>query len=185
MQRLVVERNHAARVDTRHAAALVRMKKYTGMTPGFAPIIEQAEQRFREKLKTPGLLGPSKLEVQKNLENTGAYVTGIGLLLEKYKVLGYQPAYAKLKDQLASYDDFVRREVLPKSRTDFRLPPAIYAMNLERVGADYTPAELERMAHKSFTDIQAQMQDLAKKVAKQRGYTDTGYRAVIRELKKE
>jgi uncharacterized protein (DUF885 family) len=52
-------------------------------------------------------------------------------------------------------------------------------------GVDYTPAELERMAHQSFTEIQAQMQDLAAKVAKERGFTATDYGSVIRELKKE
>jgi len=169
----------------RRPAALVRMKKYTGMTPGFTPVIEQAEQRWREKVKTPGLLGPSKAEVQKNLENTQTYISGIGLLLEKYKIESYTPALAKLKEQLTSYDDFVRKEVLPKARTDFRLPPAIYAIGLEAYGVDYTPAELERMAHQSFTEIQAQMQDLAAKVAKERGFTATDYRSVIRELKKE
>lgn len=169
----------------RRPAALVRMKKYTGLTPGFTPVIQQAEQRFREKLNTPGLLGPSKLAVQKDLENTDAYVTGVGLLLEKYKIQGYQPVYAKLKEQLASYDDFVRKEVLPKARTDFRLPPAIYAMNLERVGVDYTPAQLETMAHKSFTEIQAQMQTLAAKIAKERGFKTSDYRSVVRELKKD
>jgi hypothetical protein len=169
----------------RRPAALVRMKKYTGMTSGYTPVVEQAEQRWREKLKTPGLLGPSKEEVEKNLENTNTYLSGIGLLLKKYKIEGYAPAYAKLKEQLTSYDDFVRKEVLPKSRSDFRLPPAIYAIQLESYGADYTPAELERLAHQSFTEIQAQMQQLALKIAKERGFTATDYRSVIRELKKE
>jgi hypothetical protein len=169
----------------RRPAALVRMKKYAGMTPGYTPVIEQAELRWREKLNTPGLLGPPKAEVEKNLENTTTYLEGIGLLLEKYKIEGYAPAYAKLKEQLTSYDDFVRKEVLPKARSDFRLPPAIYEIQLSNYGADYTAAELERLAHKSFTEIQAQMQELAVKVAKERGFTTTDYRSVIRELKKE
>jgi hypothetical protein len=169
----------------RRPAALVRMQKYAGMTPGYTPVIEQAEQRWREKLNNPGLLGPPKAEVEKNLENTSTYLEGIGLLLEKYKIEGYAPAYAKLKEQLTSYDDFVRKEVLPKARSDFRLPPDIYAIRLSTYGADYTAAELERLAHKSFTEIQAQMQELAVKVAKERGFTATDYRSVIRELKKE
>jgi hypothetical protein len=169
----------------RRPAALVRIKKYTGLMPGHTPVVEQAEQRWREKLKTPGLLGPSKAEVEKNLENTGTYLSGIGLLLEKYKIEGYAPAFAKLKEQLTSYDDFVRKEILPKARSDFRLPPAIYAIQLDNFGVDYTPAELERLAHQSFTEIQAQMQDLAAKVAKERGFPAADYRSVIRELKKE
>jgi hypothetical protein len=169
----------------RRPAALIRMRKYAGMEPGYTPIVTQAEERFRERLKTPGLLGPSKMSVEKNLENTNSYLNGIGLLLEKYKIQGYEPVLAKLKEQIAGYDDFVRKEVLPKSRSDFRLPPAIYAIQLERYGADYTPAELERLAHQSFTDIQKQMQDLAGKVAKERGFAATDYRSVIAELKKE
>jgi uncharacterized protein (DUF885 family) len=164
---------------------LVRLQKYTGMAPGFAPIVDQAEQRFREKLKVGGLLYPSKEQVQKDLDDTSAYVNGIGLLLEKYNIRNYQPVYSKLKEQLTSYDEFLRQEVLPKARTNFRLPPAMYAINLENVGVDYTPAELERMAHKSFTDIQAQMRVLAAKIAKERGFKDTDYRAVVRELKKD
>lgn len=67
----------------RRPASLVRLRKYTGLDPAYEPLTVQAEQRFREKLKTPGLVGPSKVEVEKNLENTQAYVTGIGLLLSK------------------------------------------------------------------------------------------------------
>jgi uncharacterized protein (DUF885 family) len=169
----------------RRPTVLVRLQKYTGMAPGFAPIVDQAEQRFREKLKVGGLLYPSKEQVQKDLDDTSAYVNGIGLLLEKYNIRNYQPVYSKLKEQLTSYDEFLRQEVLPKARTNFRLPPAMYAINLENVGVDYTPAELERMAHKSFTDIQAQMRDLAAKIAKERGFKDADYRAVVRELKKD
>jgi hypothetical protein len=79
----------------RRPAALVRVKKYAGMAQGYIPVVTQAEQRFRDALKTPGLLGPSKIEVEKNLENTSAFVNGVGLLFEKYKIPGYQPAFAK------------------------------------------------------------------------------------------
>ena len=82
---------------------------------------------------------------------------------------------------LRSYDDFVRKEVLPKARSDFRLPPDIYAIRLSTYGADYTAAELERLAHKSFTEIQAQMQELAVKVAKERGISKSeAYRELQR-----
>jgi len=169
----------------RRPAAVVRLKKYTGMEPGFTPITEIAEQRFREKEKTPGLLGPSKMEVEKDLGNIDTYVNGIGLLLEKYSVPGYQEPYRKLKEQLAEYRDFVRREVIPKSRDDFRLPPAIYKIQLQNFGVDYPADELKKMAHQAFTDIQEQMRDVAAKVAKERKLTTIDYRDVVRELKKE
>jgi hypothetical protein len=169
----------------RRPAAVVRLLKYTGLLEGFEPLTIQAEERVREKLKTPGLVGPAKAEVEKNLENTNAYVNGIGLLLEKYKMRGYQEAFAKLKEQLASYDDFVRSEVLPKARTDFRLPPELYTIALENFGIDYMPDELTRLAHQMFTDLQNQMQPIAAKIAKERNLPSSDYRDVIAALKKD
>jgi hypothetical protein len=169
----------------RRPSVLIRMRKYAGMEPGFIPAVTLAEGRFRDRLKTPGLLGPAKSRVEKDLSNSAAYLNGIGLLLEKYKIPEYAPVFAKLKEQLNAYNDFVRSEVLPKARTDFRMPPAIYALQLEGFGVDYTPAELERMAHQSFTEIQAQMSDFAQKVAKERGLPASDYRSVIRALKQE
>jgi hypothetical protein len=169
----------------RRPAAVVRLRKYTGLAPGFQPITVQVEERFREKLNTPGLLGPAKIQVEKDLENTSAYVTGIGLLLEKYKMPEYQDAFAKLKEQLASYDDFVREEVLPTARSDFRLPPELYTIALANFGIDYTPDELTRLAHQAFTDLQTQMQPIAAKIAKERHLPSSDYRDVIAALKKD
>ncbi len=169
----------------RRAMALIRLRKYAGLEPGFTAITTTAEERFREKLNTPGLVGPSRLDVEKNLENTSAFLTGISLLFEKYKIQGYQDALAKLKEQLASYDDFVRKEVLPKARADFRLPPEIYAINLDQYGVDFPSSELTRRAHQAFTEIQGEMKPLAVKIAKEHSLHSTDYRDVVRFLKKD
>ncbi|HEY1754228.1 MAG TPA: DUF885 domain-containing protein [Bryobacteraceae bacterium] len=172
-------------VEARRPAALVRLRKYVGIEPGYTPITLQAEERFRSKLKTPGLVGPSKAAVEKDLAQTETYLTGIGLLLEKYNMKDYQEPFAKLKEQLTAHDEFVRKEVLPKARTDFRLPPEVYAVQREELGLDYTPAELERLAHQGFTEIQGQMQKLATKIAQDRHLPSSGYRDVVRVLKKD
>jgi hypothetical protein len=169
----------------RRSSALVRLREYAGLAPGFTPITLQAEERFREKLKTPGLVGPSRLSVEKNLENTNAFLTGIALLLEKYKLQGYQDAFAKLKEQILAYDDFVRKEVLPKSRADFRLPPELYTIALEQYGVDFAPGELTRRAHDAFTEIQGEMKPLAAKIAKERRLPSSDYRDVVQFLKKD
>ena len=169
----------------RRPASVVRLRKYTGLDPAYEPLTVQAEKRYREKLKTPGLVGPSKLAVNKNLENTQAYITGIGLLLEKYKMAGHRDAFAKLKEQLTAYDNFVRIDVLPQARDDFRLPPELYTISLENYGIDYTPDELTRLAHEMFTQLQSQMRSIAAKVAKDRHLPSSDYRAVIAALKKD
>jgi hypothetical protein len=169
----------------RRPSAVVRLRRYTGLETNYDPLTLQAEERYREKLKTSGLLGPAKLEVEKNLGNTQAYITGIGLLLEKYKLAGYQDAFAKLKEQLAAYDDFVSKEVLPKARSDFRLPPELYTISLANYGIDYAPDELTRLAHQTFEQLQSEMQPIAAQIAKERHLPSSDYRAVIRDLKKD
>ncbi len=107
----------------RRQAALVRLRRYAGMELGYDPIVKLAEDRTRERLNRPGLQGPVKEEVEKNLSTSPLFVAGIGQLFQKYKIEGYEKPYAELQRHLAQYDEFVRTEVLPKARTDFRLPP--------------------------------------------------------------
>ncbi len=168
----------------RRLKAMTRLRRYAGLEPGYEPIIALAEARTRESEK-PGRTGPAKAELEKDLSNSAFFMEGIGQLFEKYKIPGYQEAYEKLKQQMAGYDEFLRKEVLPKARADFRLPAEEYEYQLQTVGVDATPEQLVTMAHAAFSDVQAQMQKLAPKVAKQHGIPATDYRDVIRALKKD
>ena len=171
--------------ESRRQSAVVRLRKYTGMEPGFKPVTELAMERTREKMANGTLLYPAKAEVESDLANSNFFVTGIGTLLEKYKLKDYSDVYAKFKQQAAAYDAFVRKEILPKARTDFRLPPELYALALEDYGVDIAPEKLTAMAHQAFTEVQGQMQVLAAKVAKEHNFPSSDYRDVIRELKKK
>jgi uncharacterized protein (DUF885 family) len=169
----------------RQKQALIRLRRYAGMDAGYTPTTVLAEQVFRSKLNTPGLIGPAKAEVEQDLSNMNSYTSGIEDLFKKYKITGYETALRKLQDQFSEFQDFTRKQVLPKARTDFRLPPELYAINLENVGVDYAPADIERLAKQSYRQIQNQMQNLAVKVANEHGYSSVDYRDVIRQLKKD
>ena len=170
----------------RRQAALARLRKYAGLASGYTPITELAMARARESQQTPGRLAPFKDELERSLTNGPVLVDGLGDLFKKYAVEGYEEPYARLKEQTAAYDAWVRKELLPQARTDYRLPEEVYRLGLKADhGVDIAPAELAALAHAAFTDIQGQMQAIAVQVAKQRGWPDGDYRAVIRELKKE
>ena len=79
----------------------------------------------------------------------------------------------------------MRTEILPKARTDFRLPADLYAFSLEQVGVGLQSEPLAKMARQAFAEIQGEMQRLAPTMAKARGLQTTDYRDVIRALKKE
>ncbi|MCI0404207.1 MAG: DUF885 family protein, partial [Acidobacteria bacterium] len=133
----------------RRQAAVVRLRKYAGLEPGYAPITKLAMDRTREATK-PGLLGPSQEQVEQDLSRNPFFIKGIPKLLEEHKIEGWQEPFAKLKEQLDEYEKFVRTDVLPIARTDFRLPPEDYAFSLHQVGVDIPAEELAKRAHSAF-----------------------------------
>jgi len=171
--------------QSRREAAVERLKKYAGLAPGYRPVTATLIERMKEQIAKPNMTYEARSDVETQLSRNQAIVDGIGELFTKYKLTGWEPAYAALKTQLADYDAWVRTNILPKTRTDFRLPPEQYALNFEAYGIDIPPAQIATMAHKAFSEYQAQMVPIAAAIAKERGYKSSDYRDVIRELKKQ
>lgn len=169
----------------RRPAALVRLKKYAGLVPGTTPVARLAEDHLRSRLPAPGLAGPFKDQVERDLANNATIVAGIAELFRKYGIQGWEEPYATLKEQLAAYDEVVRREILPRARTDFRRPPEIYAHSLRGFGVDMPVEEVVSRAQVAFREIQNEMQSLAPLVAAEKKLSVTDYRGVLRELKKQ
>ena len=168
----------------RRPAALVRLRKYAGVEPGYKPFTDRLKERELEQIAKPAIIFPSKAEVETDLGRNSNYVEGIAMLFKKYNLSGWEPAYEKLKAQLAAYDIWVKTAILPKARTDFRLPPEKYVLAFEGFGIDIPPAQIAKMAHAAFTQYQSEMAPLAAQIAKANGYPSNDYRAVIAELKK-
>jgi uncharacterized protein (DUF885 family) len=169
----------------RRAAAVVRLRRYAGMEAEYKPITEILQQRVVEQTAKPGILYPAKVEIETELGRNSHYVDGIADLCKEYKLNGWEEPYAKLKTQLADFDAWIRANVLPKARADFRLLAEEYALSLELFGIDIPPAQMAELAHKGFAEIQAEMKPIAAQIAKQRKLASSDYRDVIRELKKE
>ncbi|MGO4380959.1 DUF885 domain-containing protein [Pseudoduganella sp. RAF53_2] len=170
----------------RQKTLLVRLQKYAGMTKGYRPITELAQERLQERLKAnPKLLGPYKGEVEQSLNDGPQLIAGMKDLLTKSDLQGWEPAFSALEKQLNAYNDNVRKKILPLARADHRLPPEIYADNLHQFGVDITPQELIAKALTSFSEIRNQMNITAGLIAKERKLPNADYRAVIKELKKQ
>jgi hypothetical protein len=169
----------------RRPAAVVRIRKYAGLEPGYKPLAEILKQRVIEQMAKPGMVYPARTEIETELGRNSNYIEGIAALLEKYKLTGWQEPYNRLKSQLADYDAWTKANVLPKARNDFRLPAEEYALNLEDYGIDIPPGQLAVMAHQMFTELQAEMKPIAEQIAKERHLPSSDYRDVIRDLKKQ
>ena len=166
----------------RKALALARLQRYAGVDGG-EPLAVSAERETRERLAVDGLAGPYDVEVRTMLALHPVLVTGLGEMLRGSGLHGWEDALAAFAAQCDAYARFVEREVLPRARTDHRLPPAAYAFALRHVGVDIAPGELARRAHATFETIAAEMQALAPRVAAELGIDAHDYRDVIRALK--
>jgi hypothetical protein len=126
-----------------------------------------------------------KGDLDKAIANGPTYREGLSKLFAKYGLSGYEAPLAKLSSDLEAYEAFLRAEMAPRVRTDFREPPELYAFHLSQRGVLAPPAALAQEAHEAFSRTQREMQELAPKVAAERGFTSTDYRDVLRALKRD
>ena len=110
---------------------------------------------------------------------------GIAKLFQKYGIAGYEEAHGRFKAQMDAYTAFLKNEVLPKARTDFRDPPEIYAFTCATSASTSRPRPWPIARRISFMEIRNEMKTLAPLVAKEKGFASSDYRDVIRELKKQ
>lgn len=171
--------------EARRQAAVMRIRKYAGLEKGYKPLATIYRERVQHQMAGKNMIYPSKQRMETDLSRNASIVSGIAELCTKYKVTGWEQPYATLKKQLEDYDQWVKANVLVKARTDFRLPPEEYAMNLEAYGIDIPPAKVAEIAHALFNQIQDEMKPIAEQIAKKHNLPSADYRAVIRELKKE
>ncbi|MGZ3810850.1 MAG: DUF885 domain-containing protein [Mucilaginibacter sp.] len=169
----------------RHAAAVIRLRKYAGLVSGFKPIAIVLQERTQLQMKGKDMIYPTREEIELGLSRNSTLITGIADLFKKYKLTNWEQGYAKLKQQIKTYDLWIRMNILPKARKDFRLSDQEYALQLEQYGIDIPSAKLATIAHAAFNDIQAEMKPIAEQIAKQRHLQSNNYRDVIRSLKKE
>jgi len=167
----------------RYPAAIVRIKRYAGLEDGFTPLTELARDRTSERFDIDGLVGPFRDEVEQDLERAETFIVGIEELLDGTDLQGWQEPYETLAGQLRDYNQWLRDELLPRSRDDYRLPPVMYEDALRNWGVDASPEELIQQATQGYMDIRNEMVALAPLVAKEKGYASTDYRDVIRKLK--
>jgi hypothetical protein len=169
----------------RYPAALVRLKKYNGTADGHISITELAKARTVERFDEPGLLGPFKGEMERDLDNVERFAGGLTGLFEASGLEGWESDLELLQDQLNDYAEWLREEMLPRAREDHRLPAELYADNLKNFGVREDPQNLIRDAQFGFAEIKAEMRSVARQIAAKRGWENGDLMHVMKELKKD
>jgi uncharacterized protein (DUF885 family) len=172
-------------VKSRHPAAVVRLKKYAGLAPGSKPLVELAKARISERFEARDLVGPYRVQVRKDIAKADSYVKGIAELMRTHGMEGWEDAHQALSEQVASYNQWLESELLPRGRDDHRLPAELYVDSLKSFGVQMNPQELIERAQFGFMETRNEMAAMAKRIAAQRNLDKDGYKDVIAALKRE
>ncbi|MCB1609168.1 MAG: DUF885 domain-containing protein [Xanthomonadales bacterium] len=169
----------------RRKAALVRLKKYTGETKGYQPLVELAKLRLTERMSVENLIPPFRGEVEKDLADAPKLIGGLEQLFQASELEGWEDSLALLQGQLTDYNVWVKDNILPRTRASSMLPRELYELQLKNWGVDASPEELMALGQVAFMDIRNEMMALAPLVAKEKGFDTRDYREVLKLLKKE
>ena len=169
----------------RYPAAVVRIRRYAGLDDGYESLAQLAKDRTAERFEVDGLVGPYRGEVEQDLERAETLVAGIEELFAGTDLQGWQVPYEALAGQLRDYNEWLREEILPRARTDYRLPPVMYEDALRNWGVEASPEQLIQQATQGYMDIRNEMVALAPLVAREKGYASGDYREVIKKLKQD
>ena len=169
----------------RRQAALTRLKRYAGREAGYKPLAQAAEAYMRSEWAKPGRLPVFRGEIERNLNTSENYVKEIAELFRQYGLKGYEADYEVFTQQVAAFNRFLKQDILPRARNEFRLPDEVYAFRLKRYGVDMPLDELRRRASVAFQELQNQLQALASRIAQERKLASSNYRDVLRALKSQ
>ncbi|CAB9518665.1 Bacterial protein of unknown function (DUF885) [Seminavis robusta] len=126
----------------RYPAAVVRMQRYAGLEEGYEPLAELVKMESMAALDTDGLMGPFRGQVERDIEISETFITGIEDLFVTAELDGWQAAYSILSQQLRNYTLWVEAEILPRARNSSQLPPDLYALQLSSWGIKADPNAL-------------------------------------------
>ncbi len=140
---------------------------------------------MRSRLDRRDLLGPWRDAALEDLRTGPSLLASLPGLFAECGIAGTERAFRAMRRQLADHDVFLRREILPRCRDDFRLPPEVYTARLLRHGVELSVAELGGRAEASFDERRRQLDPLATRLAAERGWPDGSLQAVVRRLEED
>src|SRR5271166_4218545 len=67
----------------RRPAAVVRIREYAGLEPGYTALTEILKQCVTEQMAKPGVIHPAKVEIETEMARNSNYLDGIAALMQK------------------------------------------------------------------------------------------------------
>lgn len=108
---------------------------------------------------------PLRKEIEDYLEDSESYLKDIQTLLSKWPGKEWKRDFEELKIQDKEYREFLKKKVLPYSRTNFLTPHKYYSHILKQRGIMTTPEKLISVGHTDYKKTYRLFEELARKLA--------------------
>lgn len=165
------------------AHALARLKRYVG--EGGPSVFALERQRRQQREPDASLLYPSREAVLDELRNLDIYLAELKKLFAERNPPGHEIWLERLAADYRTHAEHLRTQVLPRARTDFRLPLPYYDFLLRKNGVRMPRAELTREATAAYQATRKEMERLAARIARARAIKPPTVSAVLAALKAE
>lgn len=172
----------------RKAAAIDRFKAYVHGFGDFQPLITAYKNRIvssQERFKDQQTFYPLRTSIEQYLADSPSFVEGVRTLLAQSGRDDWKNDYEIFKEQVATYDSFLKEEILPKTRTDYALPKEIYESILRNHGIDAKPEQLIEQGQTDYKILYKEFEAAAQKIAQKLGLQHDDPVSVIQHLKSE
>ena len=142
----------------RRPAAVVRIREYAGLEPGYTALTEILKQRVKEQMAKPGVVYPARVEIETEMARNSNYLDGIADADGEVQADRMAGAVCHAEEAAGRLRRVgARRRCCPRRAPISACRPKQYALELESYGIDIPPDQLAAMAHQAFIEIQGEM----------------------------
>lgn len=175
-------------VKDRVKAAALRFRAYVnGQVQGEKPLVLAYQSRLQALLKKYGKKTryPLKTDLEEYLTNSDKDIAGIQKILEASGDPKALDDLKTFKEQIAAYHQFIKEQILPKARTDARLPVELYRWELRQKGVSWSEKEAITIGHHDYDQSKKEFARLLAQVAEQRKTGKPTVVSVFENLRKD
>jgi len=171
----------------RKAAAVERFKYYMSddnkknLVDAYLGEIKRHQLKYKNRKK----FYPFKGAVEKYLEDSSTYVSGVKGLLEKTGRTDWKDEYKTFQEKIKFYNRFVKNRLLPKARKTPNYPREVYKLILKGVGVESEPEKMIKLGERDYKRVYNDFKKVARKIAKKYNLKDNSPGSVIKFLKKK
>ncbi|MFP5384508.1 MAG: DUF885 domain-containing protein [Bacteriovoracia bacterium] len=155
---------------TKMQSALIRFRQYVRGSDNQPPLVEGYMSYMQDKMnrlaeRRKRGIWPVKAEIIASLNESPEFLRATEELLKKWSGNEWKRDFEELKKQVETYENFIKKKVLPYAAKDPSVPREVYAYMLKGYGIFEDPDALIKTAREDYRKTYVEFRRLAAEIA--------------------